>query len=171
MITTTANRILKVDHAGEFGAVNIYRGQILVGVLFARGYVPVLREFLQHERQHLATFSTLLKARGIPRCKSFWFCGIGGFTLGFLTALLGKHAVMTCTAAVEEVVLQHLKSQIRILSDAGDQEGLAAVRSIIADETEHHDSGVAGSGGFLYRPIHAVISAATKFVIWLGITL
>lgn len=171
MAASLANRIIKVDHAGEFGAINIYRGQILVGILFARGYVPLLQDFLKHEKRHLATFGALLNARSVPRCKSFWLCGIGGFTLGFLTALFGKHAVMTCTAAVENVVLQHLKSQIRILSEPEDQEGLDAVRSIIADENEHHDSGVAGQGGFLYKPIHTVVSVSTTFVIWLGMKL
>ena len=171
MALSVSNRIIKVDHAGEFGAINIYRGQILIGRVFSRGYVSTLADFLQHERRHLATFGDLLKTRGIARCKSYWLCGIGGFTLGVLTALLGERGVMTCTAAVEDVVLRHLRSQIQVLRDVGDQEGLAAVMSIIADETEHHDSGMAGSGGLLYKPIHLAVSAATGFVIWLGMKL
>lgn len=63
-----SNRIIKVNHAGEFGAVNIYRAQILFGKLLGRKYVSSLDELIEHERMHLATFGNLLAARGVRRC-------------------------------------------------------------------------------------------------------
>jgi ubiquinone biosynthesis monooxygenase Coq7 len=71
---STPGRFLKVNHAGEFGAVNIYRAQILVARFTARVSLPQLRAFLSHERSHLQTFEQELLRRQIPRCKSFWFC-------------------------------------------------------------------------------------------------
>lgn len=165
-------RILKVNHAGEFGAINIYRAQILVARLTAPAVVPVLRQFLAHEKRHLDAFRNVLVKRGIPRCRSYWFCGIGGYVLGVITALFGKSGVMACTAAVETVVTGHLVGQIDHLRAQGDMEALAAVESIVAEEIEHREHGVTqGKNSILYRPIAAAVSAATSFVIWLGMKL
>lgn len=78
-------RILKVDHAGEQGAVNIYRAQILMARWTAPSLVPELREFKSHEERHRALFWAELQRRGVRRCRSYWLCGIGGWMLGLLT--------------------------------------------------------------------------------------
>ncbi len=165
----TPGRLIKIDHSGEFGAVNIYRAQIVVARLTAPALIPVLNEFLSHERRHLNIFTQVLASRGIARCKSYWFCGIGGWVLGFLTALFGKAGIMACTAAVETVVTGHLIEQLQFLRQAGDAEAYSAVASIVQEELEHKEHGVAqGKGSVLFRPLGVVVAASTSFVIWLG---
>lgn len=168
----TAGRIIKVNHAGEFGAVNIYRAQIHVARFTAPAILPVLQGFIAHERRHLETFGQYLSARGIHRCRSYWFCGMGGYVLGFVTALMGKSGIMACTAAVETVVTGHLIHQMNQLRAEGEIEALNAVESIVAEELEHQEVGVVqGQNSILYKPLGRVVSVATASVIWLGMKL
>jgi ubiquinone biosynthesis monooxygenase Coq7 len=161
-----------VNHAGEFGAVNIYRAQLLVARLIMPSLVPQLEEFIAHERRHLETFADVLRVRRIPRCKSYWFCGLGGFALGLLTSVFGRSGIMACTAAVETVVTGHLVEQLTFLESQGDWEGAAAVRSIVADEEEHKALGIAqGRDSPIFEPLGAVVAVATSSVIWLGMRL
>ena len=81
------SRILKVNHAGENGAVYIYTGQILTAGLTARDLVPELREFKRHEERHRTIFEGELRRRSRPRCRSYLLCGLGGFALGLITGL------------------------------------------------------------------------------------
>lgn len=169
--TALANRIIKVNHAGEFGAVNIYRAQIVIGEIFRRSYTPLLKELIEHERAHLATFGEILANRGIPRCRSYWLCGIGGWCLGFMTSLLGRRGVMACTAAVENVVLGHLQRQLQYL-EGRDSAAHAAIASIVADEEAHRDVGeTEGGNNPWYKPVRFVVAQATELVIWLGMKL
>ncbi len=170
--STLAERIIKVNHAGEFGAVNIYRAQILVARFTAPAIVPTLREFFEHECRHLQTFHNYLSGRKIRRCKSFLLCGAGGYFLGFVTALIGRNGVMACTAAVETVVTEHLSHQIDQLREAREFDALIAVESILMDELAHQAAGVAQSkDSLLYRPLSSLVSWATRSVIWLGMRL
>ena len=86
------DRILKVDHAGEHGAINIYSGQIFVSSLLWPRLVPELTEFKSHEEGHRKRFGLELERRGRGRCRSFHLCGLGGLILGVLTGLLGPSA-------------------------------------------------------------------------------
>jgi 3-demethoxyubiquinol 3-hydroxylase len=168
----TCSRIIKVDHAGEFGAVNIYRAQLMVARLTMPSLVAQLEEFIAHENRHLNTFAEVLRARGIARCRSYWFCGVGGFALGLVTGLFGRSGVMACTAAVETVVTGHLVEQLRFLESHGDTEAAAAVLSIVSEEEEHKAVGIAqGKDSPLFEPLGAVVAIATSFVIWLGMKL
>src|SRR4051812_27819020 len=110
-----ANRVLKVNHAGEHGAVNIYAGQILAARLTANSMVSELLEFKSHEEKHRAIFWAELVRRGRPRCRSYRLCGVGGFTLGIITGLLGRRSIAATTVAVERVVLRHLSHQLEAL--------------------------------------------------------
>lgn len=168
----TGIRIIKVNHAGEFGAINIYRAQIVVANVTSPDIVPTLKDFLEHEKKHLEIFREVLSRRGVRRCRSYWLCGIGGYVLGFLTALLGKSGIMACTAAVETVVTRHLLKQTNELSREGDFEALKAVEAIVAEEIEHREVGAAeGRDDFLYKPLRIIVAASTSFVIWLGMRL
>lgn len=165
----TPGRILKVDHAGEFGAVNIYRAQILVGSLCRAGHVAKLREFLAHEKQHRAIFKAELDRRGLRRSWIYPLCGVGGVAMGLLSGLLGRRAVMTCTDAVESVVLNHLEEQLSALAVVGDKQAYTAVARIIDDERHHQADGAEQSRDWmLYRPFATTIRWATEGVIWLG---
>ncbi|MTW11821.1 demethoxyubiquinone hydroxylase family protein [Pseudoduganella eburnea] len=164
-----AARVLKVNHSGENGAVNIYAGQIFLARLTAPGIVAQLTEFKSHEERHRAIFWAELQRRERPRCRSYWLCGIGGFMLGLVTAIFGQRAIAATTVAVERVVLHHLEQQLKVLSDK-DEEAAKAVGSIVMEERLHHDQSVslAADDGFWSRVLLPVVSASTEAVIWIG---
>jgi len=165
----TPKKILKVNHAGEFGAVNIYRAQILVSTLFRRSYVPLLESFMVDEQRHKTLFWTEIQRRGGIKCKSYWLCGLGGFCMGFLSALFGKAGVMACTWAVESVVVEHLHHQLAYLEHKQDQAAYETVKAILDDEERHRDTGRKEGGmGLLYAPFRFMISAFTEAVIRFG---
>lgn len=170
--TALGGRILKVDHAGEQGAVNIYRAQILAARLTEPALVPQLREFKSHEERHRAVFATELQRRGVRRCRSYWLCGIGGWMLGLVTGLLGRHAIAATTVAVERVVLRHLEAQLRELAGR-DEAAVAAIAQIVDEERQHHDRSAAHlePGRFWSRLLSPVVAASTESVIWLGMRL
>lgn len=172
MSTRLGDRILKVDHAGEHGAVNLYRAQILVSRWTAPHMTPLLRRFLEHELGHRALFLRHMEARGVRRCRSYAFCGLGGWALGLLTALLGPAAIATTTFAVESVVLEHLTDQMQRLQGA-DPDAFDAVSRIVAEEQEHHDHGQAAmrAGAFWPPILTPIVRASTEAVIWLGMRL
>jgi ubiquinone biosynthesis monooxygenase Coq7 len=166
------DRILKVNHAGEHGAINIYRGQVLACRLRAPSLVETLRHFQRHEEGHRALFRAELSRRGRPRCRSYHLCGIGGFILGVVTGVIGRSAVAATTVAVERVVLRHLEAQLVFLRDR-DQAAHAAVLAIVQEEREHHDRAEmeARSGRFWPRVLTPLVGMTTESVIWLGMNL
>lgn len=166
------DRIIKVNHAGEHGAVGIYSGQIFMARLTAAKMVPELREFRSHEQRHRAVFGAELERRVRRRCRSYWLCGIGGVALGALTGLLGSSAIAATTTAVESVVLRHLEHQIAVLQDH-DPDAVSAISSIVAEEQQHHDQSLehAQAGTFWPRILTPIVSASTEAVIWLGMRL
>lgn len=170
--TGIAGRILKVNHAGEFGAVNIYRAQIAVARLFRAEHRQTLEHFIEHEKEHLALFGRELERRGLRRCRSFWLCGMGGYALGLSTGLFGRGAVMACTAAVETVVTSHIESQLVVLRAENDMAACHAVESILQDEEAHRDAAVEeGATGIFYGALYRIVAASTELVIWLGMKL
>lgn len=170
--TQFGSRVLKVNHAGEHGAVNIYAGQIFCARLTAPDMLGELREFKSHEQGHRAIFLAELERRGRARCRSYWLCGIGGFTLGFITGLFGRRAIAATTVAVERVVLRHLSHQVSALGTT-DPNAVRAISSIIAEEQQHHDrsSSHLVAGAFWPTVLTPIVSASTEAVIWLGMRL
>lgn len=144
-----SGRILKVNHAGETGAVCIYAGQIVMARITARRLVAQLQEFKSHEERHRAIFLAELQRRGLPRCRSHGLCALGGWVLGLLTGLLGVRAMAATTVAVEHVVLQHLPHQLQALAGR-DEAVVAAIAQIVDEEPQHHDHSARhlGTGGF-----------------------
>ena len=167
-----ADRILKVNHAGEHGAVNIYRGQRLASFWRDHALKRELEEFRAHEERHRAIFAAELARRGVRRCRSYGICGFGGLVLGLVTGICGRASIAAVTVAVERVVLRHLEQQLREL-DGVDAEAHAAVASILEDERMHHDRAAQEprQGFFWPRLIRPAVSAATEFVIWSGMKL
>lgn len=166
-----AGRIMKVNHAGEHGAISIYTGQIFMARLTARSLVPELRAFRADEEKHRAIFYQELQRRGLKRCKSYWLCAAGGYALGAATGLLGARAISLTTVAVERTVLRHLRRQTTLL--AHDARAVAAIAGILAEEQAHHDQ-AAGHGptnGLWGRMLGSAVSGMTESVIWLGMRL
>ncbi len=165
----TPKKILKVNHAGEFGAINMYRSQITIGRMLNRDYVPVLEGFLEDEKRHLQIFWREIQRRDGVRCKSYWLCGLGGWFLGIISALFGRRGVMACTLAVESVVAEHLKSQLVYLRAKNDKEAYAAVEAILDDELNHRDFGAREGGtNMLYTALRLAISIFTEATIRFG---
>src|SRR5215831_21081619 len=94
-------RMLRVDHAGEYGATRIYGGQLDV---LGHGRAGVIRQMAETENRHLARFETLLRERQVRPTLLHPLWTITGYALGAATALLGQRAAMACTVAVEEVI-------------------------------------------------------------------
>ncbi|WP_216352911.1 demethoxyubiquinone hydroxylase family protein [Sphingomonas sp. LM7] len=163
---------MKVDHAGEHGAICIYRAQRWFARWRAPEMVAELDHFLEHERRHRARFGAELARRNRRRCRSYFWCGAGGFALGAVTGLAGRQAIAATTVAIESVVLRHMQQQVEAL-DAIDQEAVAALREIIAEEQEHHDLSMARvpKKGFWPALMSPVVSTSTEAVIWLGMRL
>ncbi len=171
-MTELGSCILRVNHAGEQGAICIYSGQLLAAYLTAPSMRRELLEFREDERRHKQIFHEELARRGRKRCRSYWLCAVGGFTLGIITGLLGRRAIATTTMAVERVVLRHLEWQIAQLNGK-DAAAVAAIEAIVADEREHHDSSRDASqeDSVLSRILIAVVSFSTEAVIWIGMEL
>lgn len=135
--------ILRVDHAGELGAVHIYRGQraVLGGAPGRERIAGQLEEMEAHEARHLARFETLLAERGVRPTLLTPLWRLAGFALGAGTALMGEKAAHACTEAVETVIGEHYANQVRELSPS--QPDLAAELSEFqAEELAHRDLAV-----------------------------
>ncbi len=136
--------ILRVDHAGELGAVHIYRGQRAVFAA-ARGRehtAAALAEMETHEAAHLEAFDKLLTERGVRPTLLAPVWRVAGFALGAATALMGEKAAHACTEAVETVIEGHYAGQIDELAtrEPALAEELTRFRD---DELAHRDQAVA----------------------------
>ena len=169
---TLGDRVIKVDHAGEHGAVCIYRAQRWAARWTASDMIAELDAFLAHERRHRALFGAELARRGARRCRSYALCGLGGFVLGFLTGLAGRRAIAATTVAIETVVLRHMRQQIETLSGA-DAHAAETLRAIVVDEQAHHDVSAHWlvRRGFWPRLINPIVASSTEAVIWVGMHL
>ncbi|CAC9488149.1 2-polyprenyl-3-methyl-6-methoxy-1,4-benzoquinol hydroxylase, coq7 type [uncultured Gammaproteobacteria bacterium] len=161
-------RILRVDHAGEYGAIHVYKAQLMFARIFYKDIAPKLEEMLSHEKQHFQTFNNILNKRNIQHCNALNFWALGGFLLGFLTGILGRNAIWVCTNSIETTVLHHLDWQLKFLQE-NDSEAYDAVLSIKLDEEQHQEYGNQHAQiSFIYKPIFWVVRQSTNFAIWLS---
>lgn len=164
------DRIVRVDHAGEYGATRIYAGQI--AVLGDRNRTaPALRHMLEQEQEHLKAFEKLIVERRARPTALMPLWHVAGFALGATTAMLGERAAMACTVAVEEAIDEHYTSQSQALEDRPEEAGLkSVVEKFRQDELEHRDTAL--SHGAEQAPAYPVLSAAIKagsrLAIWLS---
>jgi ubiquinone biosynthesis monooxygenase Coq7 len=153
--------ILRVDHAGELGAVHIYRGQR--AVLGERpGHERIsgqLAEMESHEAVHLARFDRLLTEHRVRPTAMAPLWRLAGFALGAGTALLGDKAAHACTEAVETVIEEHYAGQIAELSDR-DPELAAELTKFRDEELAHRDLAV--EEGAREAPGYAVLAAIVR---------
>ena len=108
---------IRVDHAGERGAIKIYEGQLLAlnTVVKDDAMKKTIEEMREHEREHADYFEKEIKKRGIRPTKFLPLWDLLGVGLGFGSTILGKKAAMLCTASVEEVIDEHYQNQINQL--------------------------------------------------------
>ena len=159
---------MKVNHAGEYGAIRIYSAQLIVSKRIHKDLVPFLEHTLAHEIAHAQKFIEAMKIRQTRPCRAMPLWGIGGWILGFTTACMGKNAVMICTEAVESAVHAHLQDQIRYL-DNKDAELRNIILDIEKEEIEHlHYAQHHVRHSWLTKPLSCVITFSTESVIWLS---
>lgn len=165
----TILRILKVNHAGEFGAIRIYGAQITVARRLFSDIVPLLEEMRDDEINHCRLFREAMPARKARPCRIMSLWSLGGYVLGILTALGGRNMVWICTEAVESTVHRHLEDQLAFLA-LRDRELHALLASIQEQELAHlheaeHNQKRQGLSRAVLLP---VISALTDLMIWLS---
>jgi len=165
----TIARILKVNHAGEYGAIRIYRAQAWIARRIYPDLVAFLEETLGHEVLHCTMFREAMPERGARPCRVMSLWGNGGLVLGLLTSLLGRQGIWICTAAVESTVHRHLEDQLRFLRDR-DENLRALILSIQFEEVAHlrHAKQRIATNALWAKLLHACVSACTDGVIWLS---
>jgi ubiquinone biosynthesis monooxygenase Coq7 len=163
-------RMIRVDHAGEHGAVRIYAGQLAVLGHTKAG--DTIRHMAAQEAQHLETFDRLVAEHGVRPTALSPLWHVAGYALGAATALLGEKAAMACTAAVEEVIDEHYAKQAATLTENG--QGDAPLKSTIekfrADEIAHRDTALAHGAEEApgYRLLSDMIRAGCRIAIRLS---
>jgi 3-demethoxyubiquinol 3-hydroxylase len=165
-------RMLRVNQAGEYGAVRIYEGQL--AVLGETESGPVIEEMAEQERRHLAAFNEMIPAHRVRPTALLPVWHLAGFALGAGTAMLGEKAAMACTVAVEEVIDAHYAGQVAALEKAGEGSGDEELRDVFEqfrlEELEHRqislDHGARETPG--YRPLTALVKAGSRLAIWLS---
>ena len=160
-------RMIRVDQAGEYGAVRIYEGQL--AVLGARASGAVIRRMAAQEARHLEKFDRLLTERKVRPTLLSPVWHMAGFALGAATALIGEKAAMACTVAVEEVIDEHYAKQAERLDD-GDPELKALIEECRAEEIEHkaeaEEHGAREAVG--YPVLTGAIKTGARLAIWLS---
>jgi ubiquinone biosynthesis monooxygenase Coq7 len=160
-------RMIRVDHAGEFGAVRIYAGQL--DVLGGDPEAPAIREMAAKEIEHLQAFEKLMVGRRVRPTLLAPLWHVAGYALGAATAMLGPKAAMACTEAVEEVIDQHYAGQAAQLGE--DEADLRrTLETFRADEIDHRDTAIAHGAheAPAYPLLSAAIRSGTRLAIWLS---
>jgi len=163
VIERRLHEMIRVDHAGEAGAVRIYEGQLAV-FRAAKPRAKIVRD-LEHmaedEAVHLDAFNRVVSERGVRPTVMNPLWGAAGYALGAVTALMGEKAAHACTAAVEEVIDEHYQAQVRELDNAATEPELRdMVEKFRLEEIEHKEKAI--SEGAEEAPGYPVLSAAIK---------
>ncbi len=160
--------IIRVDHAGERGAIKIYEGQLLALKTIKRDKVlkDTIEEMKEQEQEHLNYFEKEIQKRKIKPTYFLPLWDIMGVALGFGTAVLGKKAAMLCTASVEEVIEDHYQNQLKKLGN-DEKELKAKIEKFKEDESGHkniaYELGATNSG--FYSIMDKVIQTGSRIAI------
>ena len=164
----TLEEIIRVDHAGERGAIKIYEGQLLALKTFKQDeeLKRKIEDMREHEKEHFEFFDKEIQKRKIKPTKLLPLWDLMGITLGFSTAMMGKKAAMLCTASVEEVIDGHYKDQTFKLGK--DEEELKKkIMKFRQDELDHkdiaYDNGATKKG--LYGILDKIIKTSSRIAI------
>ena len=161
---SSKNRIeefIRVDHAGERGAVKIYEGQLLAlnTLIKDENLKKTIEDMKVHEKEHCNFFENEIKKRNIKPTKFLPLWDLLGVGLGFGSTLLGKKAAMLCTASVEEVIDEHYQNQINQL---GDEEKNLKKKIIKFREDELHHKDIAYKKGATKKGLYSIMDKIIK---------
>jgi len=159
---------IRVDHAGERGAIKIYEGQLLALNTFIKDekLKKTIEEMKEHEKEHCEYFENEIKKRNIAPTKFLPLWDLLGVGLGFGSTILGKKAAMLCTASVEEVIQDHYADQISQLKS--DEKKLKdKITKFRQDEIDHkdiaYDEGATKKGPYYF--LDKIIKTGSKIAI------
>jgi Ubiquinone biosynthesis protein COQ7 len=161
--------MIRVDHAGEYGAVRIYQGQL--DALKGSPAQPIIEHMQAQEMDHLQTFNNLMVQNRVRPSLLNPLWHVAGYALGYVTGKLGERAAMACTVAVEEVIDAHYSEQERYLENLPDQADLqTTITRFRQEELEHRDIGLEHDAQNApgYELITGVVKTASKLAIWLS---
>ena len=164
----TLEEIIRVDHAGERGAIKIYEGQLLALKTFKQDeeLKRKIEDMREHEKEHFEFFDKEIQKRNIKPTKLLPLWDLMGITLGFSTAMMGKKAAMLCTASVEEVIDGHYKDQTYKLGE-DEKELKEKIVKFRDDELNHkniaYDNGATKKG--LFGVLDKVIKTSSRIAI------
>ena len=159
---------IRVDHAGERGAIKIYEGQLLALNTLVKNdeLKKIIKEMKEHEKEHFNYFENEIKKRNIRPTKLLPLWDLLGISLGFGSTILGKKAAMLCTASVEEVIQEHYANQI---SQLGPDEKKLKEKIIKFREDELHHKDIAYDEGATkegpYSILDKIIKTGSKIAI------
>ena len=160
--------IIRVDHAGERGAIKIYEGQLLAlkTIKQDESLKNIIENMKEHEKEHYEYFEKLIQKRKIKKTYLLPLWDVMSVALGFGSALLGKKATMLCTASVEEVIDEHYTNQLKKLGN--DEKDLKKkIEKFKEDETNHkniaYEYGATTKG--LYSIMDKVIRTGSRIAI------
>jgi ubiquinone biosynthesis monooxygenase Coq7 len=188
------HKIIRVDHAGEYGARVIYDGQIAAFKLKGdKENLALVREMKTHEDEHFEYFDQKIIDEKVRPTLMQPLWKVGGFAMGFFTAMLDKKAAMACTTAVEEVIDEHYQSQIVQIDEILQENGVFGknsaknnencqnlnektqkikdlrekIEKFRQDELHHRDIGYENDAAKLpyFKPLSSAIKCAVKFAI------
>ena len=160
--------IIRVDHAGERGAIKIYEGQLLAlsTIKQDKNLKKIIEEMKEHEKEHLEYFEKEIQKRNMKPTYLLPVWDLMGVSLGFGSALLGKKATLLCTASVEEVIEDHYENQLRKIGE--DEKDLKTkIEKFKGDEVNHkniaYESGATRTG--IYSIMDKIIRTGSKIAI------
>ncbi len=163
------DRILRVDHAGEFGAQRIYAGQLAV-LRNPRARAEVIR-MAEQENAHYQEFERLVSRRRARPTLLHPVWSMAGWLLGAGTAMLGSRGAMACTVAVEAAIVDHYQRQIDALEAYPEERDLRDTLQTFRDEEQdHHDTGLAHDAeqAPFYELLTGLIERGSRVAIWLS---
>ena len=160
--------IIRVDHAGERGAIKIYEGQLLAlsTIKQDQNLKKIIEEMKEHEKEHLEYFEKEIQKRKMKPTYLLPLWDLMGVSLGFGSALLGKKATLLCTASVEEVIENHYENQLGKIGE--DEKDLKTkIEKFKGDEVNHkntaYESGASRTG--IYSIMDKIIRTGSKIAI------
>ena len=160
--------VIRVDHAGERGAIKIYEGQLLAlsTIKQDKNLKKIIEEMKEHEKEHLEYFEKEIQKRKMKPTYLLPLWDLMGVSLGFGSALLGKKATLLCTASVEEVIEDHYENQLGKIGE--DEKDLKTkIEKFKGDEVNHkntaYESGASRTG--IYSIMDKIIRTGSKIAI------
>ncbi len=162
------NNLLRVNHAGEYGAVRIYQGQLAANK--NPKAKPILKHMLEQEQDHLMKFNKLLNQHKTRPSALTPLWHVGGWLMGYITATISSNTAMACTEAVENTIDKHYEKQIKQLKNSPHKNLKNLLKQCQLEELEHRDTAIEHGAhqAVAYKTLTSAITNISKLSIWVA---